>query len=111
MLTAYSLDWICNWYGSQLVANNVVYDDSAEFQATELAEYTVDGTSYGQFKTVGNVSSSGALYAICSSSVLTVYQFNFLRVYEAGHEVPYYQPVVALQAFTQILKGEQLTST
>lgn len=51
-----SLDWICNWYGSQLVANNVDYADSAEFQATELAEYTVDGTSYGQFKTVGNVS-------------------------------------------------------
>lgn len=51
------VDWICNWYGSQLVANSVDYVDSAEFQATELAEYTVDGTSYGQFKTVGNVSN------------------------------------------------------
>lgn len=84
-------DWICNWYGSQLVVNNLNYTDAAEFQATELAEYTVSGTSAGQFKTVGNL--------------------NFLRVYEAGHEVPYYQPEVALQAFTQILKGQQLTST
>lgn len=91
LIWAGDLDWICNWYGSQLVVNNLDYSDSAEFQATALAEYTVDGTSYGQFKSVGNL--------------------NFLRVYEAGHEVPYYQPVVALQAFTQILKGEQLTST
>ncbi|CAN8097836.1 unnamed protein product [Discula destructiva] len=91
LIWAGDLDWICNWYGSQLVVNSVDYDDSTEFQAKALAEYTVDGTSYGQFKTVGNL--------------------NFLRVYEAGHEVPYYQPVVALQAFIQILKGEQLAST
>lgn len=91
LIWAGDLDWICNWYGSQLVVNNLNYTDAAEFQATELAEYTVSGTSAGQFKTVGNL--------------------NFLRVYEAGHEVPYYQPEVALQAFTQILKGQQLTST
>ncbi|KAJ4413605.1 hypothetical protein N0V82_008427 [Gnomoniopsis sp. IMI 355080] len=91
LIWAGDLDWICNWYGSQLVVNNLNYTDSAEFQSTALAEYTVDGTSFGQFKSVGNL--------------------NFLRVYEAGHEVPYYQPEVALQAFTQILKGEQLTST
>lgn len=65
------LDWICNWYGSQLVVNNLNYSDAAEFQSTELAEYTVNGVSGGQFKTVGNL--------------------NFLRVYEAGHEVPYYR--------------------
>lgn len=65
------LDWICNWYGSQLVVNNLNYSDSTEFQATALEEYTVDGVSYGQYKSVGNL--------------------NFLRVYEAGHEVPYYR--------------------
>lgn len=64
-------DWICNWYGSQLVVNNLDYSDSAEFQTTALEEYTVDGVSYGQYKAVGNL--------------------NFLRVYEAGHEVPYYR--------------------
>lgn len=34
-------------------------------------EYTLNGTSYGQFKTVGNL--------------------NYLKVYAAGHEVPYYR--------------------
>lgn len=64
-------DWICNWYGSQLVVNSINYTDSATFKSKELSEYTVDGESRGQFKTVGNL--------------------NFLRVYEAGHEVPYYR--------------------
>ncbi|KAK7720510.1 hypothetical protein SLS63_009728 [Diaporthe eres] len=84
-------DWICNWYGSQLVVNSINYTNSAAFQSAKLAEYTVSGTSHGQFKTAGNL--------------------NFLRVYEAGHEVPYYQPAAALQAFTQIMQGKALSST
>ncbi|PSR99103.1 carboxypeptidase-like protein S1 [Coniella lustricola] len=91
LIWAGDLDWICNWYGSQLVVNNLNYSDAAEFQAKALEEYTVDGVSGGQFKTAGNL--------------------NFLRVYEAGHEVPYYQPVVALQAFTQMLADGVLSST
>lgn len=54
-LTLY-LDWICNWYGSQLVVNNLNYTDAAEFQAKALEEYTVDGVSGGQFKTAGNLN-------------------------------------------------------
>ncbi|KAL1881267.1 hypothetical protein Daus18300_001119 [Diaporthe australafricana] len=91
LIWAGDLDWICNWYGSQLVVNSINYTDSAAFQSAKLAEYTVGGTSHGQFKTAGNL--------------------NFLRVYEAGHEVPYYQPAAALQAFTQIMQGKAISST
>jgi hypothetical protein len=56
------------------VVNSINYTDSAKFQSTELSEYTVDGESRGQFKSVGNL--------------------NFLRVYEAGHEVPYYRKCI-----------------
>jgi hypothetical protein len=31
--------------------------------------------------------------------------FTFLRVYEAGHVVPYYQPVAAQEMFRRALKG------
>ncbi|KAI3394111.1 hypothetical protein diail_3235 [Diaporthe ilicicola] len=91
LIWAGDLDWICNWYGSQLVVNSINYTDSAAFQSAQLAEYNVNGKSAGQFKTAGNL--------------------NFLRVYKAGHEVPYYQPVAALQAFTQIMSGKALSST
>lgn len=34
--------------------------------------------------------------------------FSFTRVYEAGHEVPYYQPVASLQLFNRTLNGWEL---
>ncbi|KAH8673799.1 putative carboxypeptidase S1 [Xylariales sp. PMI_506] len=84
-------DYICNWFGNLDVANNITFSGSAEFAAKELAPYTVNGTEMGQSKSVNNL--------------------HFLRVYEAGHEVPYYQPQLALQAFTQIMQGKGITST
>lgn len=29
--------------------------------------------------------------------------FSFTRIYEAGHEVPYYQPVASLEHFKRVL--------
>ncbi|KAK9772802.1 putative Alpha/Beta hydrolase protein [Seiridium cardinale] len=84
-------DFICNWFGNLAVANALTYSGSAEFKDKALASYTVDGTELGQFKSVDNLS--------------------FIRVYGAGHEVPYYQPKLALQAFTQTMKGQPVSST
>lgn len=41
------------------------------------------GTEYGEVRQYGN--------------------YSFLRIYEAGHEVPFYQPVGSLAAFSRIL--------
>jgi len=46
---------------------------------------------YGVFKTAGNLS--------------------FLNVFNAGHEVPAYQPVLSLQAFIQTLTQQPLSSS
>ena len=51
----------------------------------------VQGTQGGTFKTVDNLS--------------------FLRVFGAGHEVPYYQPALSLQVFEQTMKQQALAST
>lgn len=64
-------DWICNWLGNHAAANAVKFDGHDEFKGKPLKPYTVDGKERGTFKTVDN--------------------FSFLRVYEAGHEVPYYR--------------------
>ena len=45
----------------------------------------VDGVEYGETREYGN--------------------FSFTRIYEAGHEVPYYQPIAALQLFNRTIFG------
>ena len=37
--------------------------------------------------------------------------FLVIRVFGAGHEVPYYQPAVALQVFRQTMGQQALSST
>lgn len=67
-------DWICNYLGVERSVNQVVYDQSIEFQTASLADYTLNGTSYGEFKTAGNL--------------------NYLKVHAAGHEVAYYREYI-----------------
>lgn len=64
---------------------------SPEFVNAPLKPYTVGGKKYGEYKTAGN--------------------FNFLRVYAAGHEVPAYQPEAALAAFTSIMSKKPLSAS
>ena len=84
-------DWICNWFGNLAAANAVSYSGASAFASKALAPYTVQGTQGGTFKTVDNLS--------------------FLRVFGAGHEVPYYQPALALQVFNQTMMNGALAST
>ena len=64
-------DYICNWFGGQAVSLAVNYTHAAEFAKAGYQAMTVDGVEYGEVRQFGN--------------------FSFLRVYEAGHEVPFYQ--------------------
>ncbi|KAK3936920.1 Alpha/Beta hydrolase protein [Diplogelasinospora grovesii] len=91
LIWAGDADWICNWIGGLETANAISYSGQSQFAAKAAAPYTVNGTAYGEYKTVGNLS--------------------WLKVYGAGHEVPFYQPQVALQAFSQTLQKKALTPT
>jgi carboxypeptidase C (cathepsin A) len=84
-------DWNCNTAGVQAVLTQLTFPESTTFNSKSLVPYTVGGVQYGTFKTAGKLS--------------------FLNVFGAGHEVPAYQPVVSLQAFTQTIKQLPLSST
>ena len=70
---------------------------SAELAKQNFATYTVNGKPAGLYKNAGT--------------------FSYLRVFGAGHEVPSYlwrdvpRGAAALQMFTQIMSGHQLSST
>lgn len=76
-------DYICNWFGGQAISLAVNYTHSADFAAAGYQPLVVDGVEYGEVRQYGN--------------------FSFTRVYESGHEVPYYQPVASLQIFNRTI--------
>ena len=91
LIWAGDADFICNWKGNLAVAEVVDFDGAEEFRTKELEKYTVKGEHVGDFKQVGT--------------------YSFLKVFNAGHEVPYYAPEAALQVFGQIMRKRPLRST
>lgn len=56
--------------GVLTAADTLSFEQQDEFRSAELEPYTMHGQHVGDFKTAGNLS--------------------FLKVFNAGHEVPYY---------------------
>jgi len=81
-------DYICNWFGGQAVSLEVNYTHSEQFRSAGYVPFMVDGVEYGEVRQAGN--------------------FSFLRVYESGHEVPYYQPKASLEFFRRVLENRTL---
>ncbi|KAJ2544896.1 hypothetical protein EV175_005854 [Coemansia sp. RSA 1933] len=87
-------DFICNWYGTMLVARalqwhgNVAFRNNAPVAWTYPEEFSGTPIEGGQLWTAENLS--------------------FLRVYQAGHEVPYYQPQASLHMLAQFLSHQKL---
>ncbi|AOA63483.1 Putative serine carboxypeptidase [Komagataella phaffii CBS 7435] len=81
-------DYICNWLGNQAWVNELEWNLSEEFQATPIRPwFTLDNNDYA-----GNVQTYG--------------NFSFLRVFDAGHMVPYNQPVNALDMVVRWTHGD-----
>jgi carboxypeptidase C (cathepsin A) len=88
LMWAGDADYICNYLGNYRVAQQIA---PSGFNDKSLQSYTVNGQAGGLYKTQGH--------------------FSWLQVYGAGHEVPYYAPAVALQAFKQTMQKGVLAST
>ena len=73
-------DYICNWFGGQAVSLAVDYEHSKEFAASGYQKLMYGGVEYGEVREYGN--------------------FSFTRVYESGHEVPYYQRKCSLITYS-----------
>ena len=83
-------DFACNWFGGEAVSLALNYTHSAEFAAADYAPFVVNGEEYGEVRQYGN--------------------FSFTRIYESGHEVPFYQPVAALAMFQRALGNLDLAT-
>lgn len=84
-------DFACNWYGGELLSLAIDYEFSQEFHAAGYTPVIVNETYIGgQVRQYGNLS--------------------FTRVYQAGHEVPAYQPETAYKIFTRALFNKDVAT-
>jgi cathepsin A (carboxypeptidase C) len=89
-------DFVCNWRGGESWTHALKWTGQADFQAAAYHDWMVEGEAAGSVKSFKN--------------------FQFLRVYNAGHMVPMDQPKNALhmlQAFilNEIHEEEPTTET
>ena len=60
----------------------------------------INATGYSEAGFVNISTSDGIVHGQVKQSGL----FSFLRIYESGHEVPFYQPLASLEIFERALK-------
>jgi carboxypeptidase C (cathepsin A) len=77
-------DYACNWIGGEAVSLAINYSGTDEFHSAGYAGIQANDSYVG-----GRVRQYGNL--------------SFSRVYEAGHEIPSYQPETAYRIFTRAL--------
>lgn len=76
-------DFNCNWLGGQVVADEV---NAAGYDRAGFVNITSsDNVVHGQVKQSG--------------------KFAFVRIYESGHLVPFFQPLVSLELVDRVLNG------
>ncbi|KAG0646697.1 Serine carboxypeptidase B [Hyphodiscus hymeniophilus] len=87
-LYAGDADYNCNWLGGEVVSHEV---NATGFSCAGYSNITTtDGIVHGQVKQAG--------------------KFAFSRIYESGHEVPFYQPLAALEIFERAINGKDIAT-
>ncbi|KAI0720036.1 serine carboxypeptidase [Cerioporus squamosus] len=81
-------DWICNWVGNERMTVELEWTQQEVFSNQSLREWFVDGEVAGKTRTAGPLT--------------------FATIRDAGHLVPYDQPVRSLQLVNRWLAGEEL---
>ncbi|KAI8957971.1 putative carboxypeptidase S1 [Daldinia sp. FL1419] len=84
-------DYVSNWLGTLKVANTIEWSGKERFSIQDMTPYTFRGTQKGTFKALDNLT--------------------FMRIFEAGHNVPFYQPEASLQIFEQTMKTGGIVPT
>lgn len=81
-------DYNCNWLGGQVVADHVNASGYSDAGFVNIS--TSDAVVHGQVRQAGN--------------------FAFVRIYESGHLVPFFQPLVALEMLDRVIRGRDIAT-
>ena len=92
LIYAGDADFICNWLGNKAWTEALEWPGQKQFKAAELEDLRIelDGSKDG--RKIGQVKSHG--------------NFTFMRIFQAGHMVPYDQPEASLEFYNRWLEQE-----
>lgn len=83
-------DWVCNWFGGEMLSLATNYTDTDSFAAAGYERVMVDGSYKGDVRQYGG--------------------FSFTRVFDSGHAMPFYQPEAAYALFERTITGKDLAT-
>ncbi|RPA93452.1 carboxypeptidase S1 [Choiromyces venosus 120613-1] len=83
-------DYACNWFGGERSSLALEYPFKKKFASAGYQKLLVDDIVGGEVREHGN--------------------FSFVRVYQAGHNIPAYQPLVSFKIFQRILQRKDLAT-
>lgn len=86
LIYAGDADYICNWLGNHAWTEALEWSGKKDFNGVHLAPFELNDKEYGQVKSAGNLT--------------------FLRLYQAGHMVPYNQPEASLTMLNRWTSGK-----
>lgn len=90
MIYAGDQDFICNWLGNDLWANDMEWDGKAYFNNAPTKQWSAPSSS----QAAGEVKSYGP--------------FSFVKIYQAGHMVPMDQPANGLKMIHSFTRDQPL---
>ncbi|PSR84070.1 carboxypeptidase S1 [Coniella lustricola] len=91
-------DYPCNWVGGEAVSKSIPWSSSASFASAGYAPLLVGGGDSAR-------DSSNNLEMQVKGMTRQYGNLSFTRVFDAGHEVPAYQPQAAYEIFKRATFG------
>ncbi|KAL1924333.1 uncharacterized protein VTP21DRAFT_7368 [Calcarisporiella thermophila] len=90
LIYAGDADFICHWYGNKAWSLRLDWEGHEEFKRAKDRKWYVNGRAAGEVRATNDN------------------RFSFVRVYRAGHMVPYDQPKNSLSMFSRWIKNKPL---
>ncbi|KAI1818103.1 alpha/beta-hydrolase [Poronia punctata] len=84
------MDYQCNWYGGEAISLAISSPSSSFHKAGYADLHTNEEYVGGKVRQAGNLS--------------------FTRVFNAGHEIPYYQPETAYRVFERVMLNKDIST-